>query len=649
VTATKADLVLDEIAIALIQGENKAVKKWDEPTALLAEVLGCKPSALKFKTVGAPQLNFKTRLAETTMSEGVEYPVLVCKNNVNSADESSIEAAKEHLKIPGREAVLVFSQCDPPQDNKVVLARLITREHSVTRARIAAHFPGAVMDTIEEPLSIRGSLKSLADAQILYEQSGAVSDRMERSERLKAAARNVKYGLDGLHLAGDPVAEPNSGHGQSSFPYIRIFNPLFSKNASTGYYISFFVKRDGLSLFASVQRPATGGNENNFKLLDRGSLNASSQQTFDDLKKSSEFGPIITEHGAGRDLDLGNAAGEVGPTAKNYDVSDVCSVRFESDDLPSDEELLLVLTGLFAITEHLNSQLQSEIVKTADHNLGLVASLIHWPVGRVAEIMESLVDVSPQVVLAGPPGTGKTYVARLVASALLGVPGEIHDSRITLVQFHPTYGYEDFVEGLRPVAKDGSVVFDTVPGPIVRLAEEIEADGAPRVLVIDEINRANIPRVFGELMYLLEYRDHSINLMLQPDFSLPPQLYIIATMNTADKSTRVMDVALRRRFDFFTLDPDVAILRGHYDGDAENQLGEELFMGFEALNARLAEDLDKHRLIGHSYFMADVFGPATLRARWDRQIAPLLDEYFYERKAQANGYRVEEFWPSVGP
>jgi 5-methylcytosine-specific restriction enzyme B len=106
-------------------------------------------------------------------------------------------------------------------------------------------------------------------------------------------------------------------------------------------------------------------------------------------------------------------------------------------------------------------------------------------------------------------------------------------------------------------------------------------DGQPQVLIIDEINRANIARVFGELMYLLEYRDQQIDLMLHEEFKLPKNLYIIATMNTADKSTRVMDAALRRRFDFFQIEPDVEVLRKHYEVDGNlNSLGEELFSGF---------------------------------------------------------------------
>jgi len=182
----------------------------------------------------------------------------------------------------------------------------------------------------------------------------------------------------------------------------------------------------------------------------------------------------------------------------------------------------------------------------------------------------------------------------------------------------------------------------------VRIAKEISNDGQARVLIIDEINRANIARVFGELMYLLEYRDNKIKLMLHDEFELPKELFIIATMNTADKSTRVMDAALRRRFDFFQIEPDAQVLRNHYEVKENiNELGEELYVGFEKLNSRLMDDLDRHRLIGHSYFMAKEFSVQNLRARWDRQISPLLSEYFYERQTQAEKYVVEEFWPSA--
>src|SRR4029077_1405184 len=124
------------------------------------------------------------------------------------------------------------------------------------------------------------------------------------------------------------------------------------------------------------------------------------------------------------------------------------------------------------------------------------------------------------------------------------------------VQFHPSYGYEEFVEGLRPVVADGAVSFQRVDGVILQMASVMASTEATHVLIIDELNRANIPRVFGELLYLLEYRGQAIDLQYSERFRLPSNLRIIATMNTADRSIRSIDVALRRRFEVFECPSD---------------------------------------------------------------------------------------------
>ena len=165
-----------------------------------------------------------------------------------------------------------------------------------------------------------------------------------------------------------------------------------------------------------------------------------------------------------------------------------------------------------------------------------------------------------QVIFYGPPGTGKTYLANKLARHLT------EDGAVKLVQFHPSYTYEDFFEGFRPEpGGSGTLTFTLRAGPFRDFAEAAQANPTtPYILIIDEINRANLAKVFGELYFLLEYRDESISLQYSPDkeFTLPENLFLIGTMNTADRSIARIDTAMRRRFAFVELDPRIPPVQG---------------------------------------------------------------------------------------
>ena len=250
------------------------------------------------------------------------------------------------------------------------------------------------------------------------------------------------------------------------------------------------------------------------------------------------------------------------------------------------------------------------------------------------EEVRELLDERRQVVFYGPPGTGKTYIARKLAAELAG------PEQVKLVQFHPAYTYEDFFEGFRPRpgAADGTIAFELRPGPLRQLVGRAsEHPEQAFVLVIDEINRANLAKVFGELYFLLEYRDQAIDLLYSSEseagFTLPPNLYIIGTMNTADRSIALVDAAMRRRFAFVALDPATeptkSLLARWSAAHGLTSRAADLLV---ELNRRLA---DKDFSIGPSYFMTstapDAFSEARLQRVWRTSVTPLLEEHFYGR------------------
>jgi len=251
-----------------------------------------------------------------------------------------------------------------------------------------------------------------------------------------------------------------------------------------------------------------------------------------------------------------------------------------------------------------------------------------------------------QVILYGPPGTGKTYLAQRLAAAIARDPADR-----ALVQFHPSTSYEDFFEGYRPEeGPDGQIIYRLTQGPLALMAERAGQHPQRRqVMVIDEINRANLPKVLGELLFLFEYRDRSISTLYRPEgeFELPESLWFIGTMNTADRSIALVDAALRRRFHFVPFFPDRGPIEGLLDRWLEREgepswVGELVAMANDELTEALGADLQ----LGASHFMKKDYGDEPdendpiLGRVWRFNIEPFIEDQFFGNETQINRFRL---------
>ena len=263
-------------------------------------------------------------------------------------------------------------------------------------------------------------------------------------------------------------------------------------------------------------------------------------------------------------------------------------------------------------------------------DLPALAVDLYHPDSSFLEEIDALLKDKRQVIFQGPPGTGKTYVARALAKHLAGSTGSVE-----LVQFHPSYAYEDFVQGFRPKpTADGQPTFALRDGPLLRAATVAKGKPASNhYLIIDEINRGNLAKVFGELYFLLEYREHPMGLQYAEDsdkpFSLPDNLYIIGTMNTADRSIAPVDLALRRRFAFVEFDvgkePVSGLLRRYLQANTPNMawLPGVVDRANELLN-------DRQAAIGPSYFMREgAMTEARAKRIWEHEVLPYIEGRLY--------------------
>lgn len=269
------------------------------------------------------------------------------------------------------------------------------------------------------------------------------------------------------------------------------------------------------------------------------------------------------------------------------------------------------------------------------------------------ERMLAILRAKRNVVLQGPPGTGKTWLARRLAQAMVGTSGKHAQDRVRVVQFHPSLSYEDFVRGWRPTSEGR---LELVDGAFMRAVEAARSDPDPFVLVIEEMNRGNPAQILGEVLTLIEATKRRPDEALELAYvryagervHVPDNLHIIGTMNLADRSLALVDMALRRRFAFIQLEPRLdeawrvwAARRGGIDDDVLDLVETRL----RALNDEITGDraLGEQFRVGHSFVTPD--GPVGDARAWFRkivetEIGPLLDEYWFDDDGRATAARA---------
>ena len=251
--------------------------------------------------------------------------------------------------------------------------------------------------------------------------------------------------------------------------------------------------------------------------------------------------------------------------------------------------------------------------------------------------LKNLILDKKNIILQGSAGVGKSYAAKRLAYSIIG---EKDNERVKMIQFHQSYSYEDFIIGYRP-NENG---FELKEGVFYKFCKEAEKDGRDYFLIIDEINRGNISKIFGELFMLIENdkrgEEYALELVYKDDekFFVPENLYIIGLMNTADRSLAMLDYALRRRFAFYDMKPAFKSEQfKEYQKNLKNSKFDNLIKKVEELNEVIKEDLGEGFCIGHSYFCnLETVEIDKLSLIIEFELIPLLKEYWFDDKEKVN-------------
>ena len=314
-------------------------------------------------------------------------------------------------------------------------------------------------------------------------------------------------------------------------------------------------------------------------------------------------------------------------------------VRFAFDGATQEYPKFLKAWGI-GLAEEIGEEGEETVEVAPRRDLDSLAADLCFPDASFLRDVGGLLEDKRQVIFYGPPGTGKTYVAKRIARHL----ADENENRVKLVQFHPSYAYEDFVQGYRPVDANGQLSYKLAQGPLMEAADTARGEpDAKHFLIIDEINRGNLGKVFGELYYLLEYRDERIRLQYSDRrFSLPDNLYVIGTMNTADRSIALVDLALRRRFYFVEFHPDAPPVKGVLARFLEGK-GLADMKWVAAFVDEANKELDDHEAaIGPSHFMKSSLDKDMAGRIWKHAVRPYVEERLQDDRQAVRRERLQK-------
>lgn len=451
----------------------------------------------------------------------------------------------------------------------------------------------------------------------------------------------------------DLIVEWSLGRGVwASVPWIAVMDRRITTSTQQGIYVVFLISRDMATVHLTLIQGTTSVVNENGQAAAREILRGRSEGY-------RALIPELAEHGF--HLSGGLELGAEGWRAISYEVSAIAYRSLPVDGLPTDQTLDQMMRALLEAYARLSvaSPMEPTSVEApptptfpGDEGFyGIDEAMRGLFIDR-AEFERILQIWRPKknLVLQGAPGVGKSFIARRLAYALMG---KRDPSRVEVVQFHQSYGYEDFVQGYRPTVTGG---FELRDGVFFKFCERARADpSGAYVFIIDEINRGNLSKVFGELMLLIEHDKRSADWAAQlayaqegaPPFYVPPNVFLLGMMNTADRSLSLVDYALRRRFSFVPLRPcftNPAFATYLQARGVPARTLRAIIDGMTELNAAIGEDtanLGPGFQIGHSFFTPSEDGPVGTQwyeAVVKTEIRPLLEEYWFDDPAKATDW-----------